>query len=333
MNKASSRCNGQGIIAFYFKMAGLEVTDSSRKKHIRQPPSVPFLWEVRPGVAKRDWKPEVSSVTLVQLPPVKLIASVPFNWEEKPGKPLSCFSQSPESAFITPRANLLALPWHVTCSQGDDNHKHEDGDSGEEILGDEQGMFHSDLESFSFETDESFSSAPSLLANCLVSSVAISTAVPVQTASPTDDSNGQQESPSSPTSETDSSTSSYATGVSSLEGAAFLECLFPLYTPKSGFLGKASHPRKESFTPELNSRDFDYERNSSVMIRRPLTLGELIMMSRRRSCQRKAVQMRKQNPSMKFMDKKAFGCCIFGTSINIVEGLQRKMRQPRLKII
>ncbi|KAJ6876148.1 hypothetical protein NC652_035499 [Populus alba x Populus x berolinensis] len=302
-------------------MAGLEVIYSSRKKHIRQPPSVPFLWEVRPGVAKRDWKPEVSSVTPVQLPPVKLIASVPFNWEEKPGKPLSCFSQSLESAFITPQANLLALPWH------------EDGDSGEEILGDEQVMFNSDLESFSFETDESFSSAPSLLANCLVSSVAISTAVPVQTASPTDDSNGQQESPSSPTSETDSSTSSYATGVSSLEGAAFLECLFPLYTPKSGFLGKASHPRKESFTPELNSRDFDCERNSSVMIRRPLTLGELIMMSRRRSCQRKAVQMRKQNPSMKFMDKKAFGCCIFGTSINMIEGLQRKMRQPRLKII
>ena len=298
MIKASSRCNGQGIIAFYFKMAGLEVIDSSRKKHIRQPPSVPFLWEVRPGVAKRDWKPEVSSVTPVQLPPVKLIASVPFNWEEKPGKPLSCFSQSPESAFITPQANLLALPWHVTCSQGDDNHKQEDGDSGEENFGDEQVMFNSDLESFSFETDESFSSAQSLLANCMVSSVAISTAVPVQTTSPTDDSNGQQETPSSPPSETDSSTSSYATGVSSLEGAAFLEWLFPLYTPKSGFLGKASHPRKESFTPELNSRDFDYERNSSVMIRKPLTLGELIMMSRRRSCQRKAVQMRKQNPSM-----------------------------------
>ncbi|KAJ6410711.1 hypothetical protein OIU84_007462 [Salix udensis] len=69
------------------------------------------------------------------------------------------------------------------------------------------------------------------------------------------------------------------------------------------------------------------------MIRKPLTLGELIMMSRRRSCQRKAVQMRKQNLSMKFMDKNAFGCCIFGTSINMIEGLQRKMRQPRLKII
>ncbi|KAJ6294543.1 hypothetical protein OIU76_022594 [Salix suchowensis] len=101
-------------------MAGLEIIDSSRKKHVRQPPSVPFLWEVRPGVAKKDWKPEVSAVTPVQLPPVKLIASVPFNWEEKPGKPLSCFSQSPESAFVPAQANLLALPWH------------EDDDTGEE---------------------------------------------------------------------------------------------------------------------------------------------------------------------------------------------------------
>ncbi|KAJ6339283.1 hypothetical protein OIU77_007278 [Salix suchowensis] len=245
----------------------------------------------------------------------------PSTGRKSPGKPLSCFSQSPESAFVPAQANLLALPWH------------EDGDTGEESFGDEQVMFNSDLESFSFETDGSFSSAPSLLANCLVSSVAISTAAPVQTTSPTDDCNGQQEAPWSPTSETDSSTSSYATGVSSLEGAAFLECLFPLYTPKSGFLGKASHPRKESFTPELISREFDYERKSSAMIRKPLTLGELIMMSRRRSCQRKAVQMRKQNLSMKFMDKNAFGCCIFGTSINMIEGLQRKMRQPRLKII
>jgi len=77
----------------------------------------------------------------------------------------------------------------------------------------------------------------------------------------------------------------------------FLECFFPLYTPKSGFLGKTSHHRKESFSPELNSRYLDYERNSNAVVRRPLTLGELILMSRR-SCQRKAVQMRKQNPSM-----------------------------------
>ncbi|CAK7337109.1 unnamed protein product [Dovyalis caffra] len=283
---------------FYFRMADLEVIDSSRKKNIRQQPSVPFLWEERPGVAKKDWKPGVSSVTSVQLPPLKLIASVPFDWEEKPGKPLSCFSPSPVSPFTSSPANLLALPWHGMCSRGDDTHKHEVDDIGEENFGDEQVIFNSDLESFSFETDDSFSSASSLLANCLVSSEAISTAVPAQTTSPTDDINGQLETASSPTSETDSSTSSYATGVSSLEGAAFLECLFPLYTPKSSFLGKASHPSKEPFTPDLNSRDFDYEHNSSVMIRKPLTLGELIMMSRRRSCQRKAVQMRKQNPSM-----------------------------------
>lgn len=77
----------------------------------------------------------------------------------------------------------------------------------------------------------------------------------------------------------------------------FLECFFPLYTPKSGFLGKTSHHRKESFSPELNSRYLDYERNGSAVVRRPLTLGELTLMSWR-SCQRIAVQLRKQNPSM-----------------------------------
>ncbi|KAF9671929.1 hypothetical protein SADUNF_Sadunf12G0101500 [Salix dunnii] len=91
----------------------------------------------------------------------------------------------------------------------DDNHKHQKDDSAVENFGEiEQGMFSSDLESFSFKTDNSFCSAPSILANCLASSVAIFTAVPVQETSPTDDINSQLETPSSITSETDSNTSS-----------------------------------------------------------------------------------------------------------------------------
>ncbi|KAJ6671979.1 HYDROXYPROLINE-RICH GLYCOPROTEIN FAMILY PROTEIN [Salix viminalis] len=62
-------------------------------------------------------------------------------------------------------------------------HKHQEDDSSGENFGDEQGMFNSDLESFSFKTDDSFCSAPSLLA----SPVAIFTAVSVQETSPTDD--------------------------------------------------------------------------------------------------------------------------------------------------
>uniref|UniRef100_A0A6N2N188 Uncharacterized protein n=1 Tax=Salix viminalis TaxID=40686 RepID=A0A6N2N188_SALVM len=64
-----------------------------------------------------------------------------------------------------------------------ESHKHQEDDSSGENFGDEQGMFNSDLESFSFKTDDSFCSAPSLLA----SPVAIFTAVSVQETSPTDD--------------------------------------------------------------------------------------------------------------------------------------------------
>lgn len=277
-----------------------EVIESSRKKQIRQPPSVPFLWEVKPGIANKDWRPMVSSVNPALPPPVKLVASVPFNWEEKPGKPLYCFSESPkESALLTPQANPIPLPLPPTYSQWDDNHKRDNDDGSRVNFCDKQeDMFNLDFESFSFETDDSLSSKPTLLANCLVSSVAISTAVPVQKIS-SNDINAQFETSSSPDSETDSSTSSYATGNSSLEGASFLECLFPLYSPKSGFLGKVARPKEESLTPpKLNSRDFVHENNSSVVVRRPPTLGELIMMSQKRSCQRRAAQMRKQNLSM-----------------------------------
>ena len=282
-------------------MAEVELRQTSRKKHIRQPPSVPFLWEVKPGIPKKDWKPEAPSVSSISTSPVKLIASVPFQWEEKPGIPLPSFSQTPQESIIA----LLPLPPTHDYSHKDvhvDENMDADG-SGNDGDGedDEESLFKMDLETFGSETDDSYSSVPSLLANCLVSSVAISTAVPAHNTLLTEDNNSDLlESPSSPASETESSTGSYATGSSSLVGASFLEFLFPLYPPNSGFLGKVGHS-EESQTPlELRTQKFDHESNGSLMVRRPRppTLGELIMMSRRRSYRRKAVQMRKQNLSM-----------------------------------
>ncbi|KAF5731105.1 putative Hydroxyproline-rich glycoprotein family protein [Tripterygium wilfordii] len=91
-------------------MAEKEVTAPSNKKQARQPPSVPFIWEVKPGLPKKDWKPDVSPIKPAFTPPVKLIASVPFNWEEKPGKPLPHFSQpSLEPLLPTPLAELASL--------------------------------------------------------------------------------------------------------------------------------------------------------------------------------------------------------------------------------
>ncbi|WCJ36539.1 hydroxyproline-rich glycoprotein family protein [Euphorbia peplus] len=347
---------------------------SSRRKQIREPPSVPFLWEDKPGVAKKDWRPMVSSVTTIPaLPsPVKLIASVPFVWEEKPGKPLSCFSM--ESPPMTPLVNLVSLPSPPMYSQWHNEHmfNNEEGGpddenydtelslmilpenhvslpsppmdslwhnghmfTGEDWHGShEDGIFNLDLQSFSFETDDSFNSAHSLSANCLVSTLALSAAVPVLETSGTVKNNAQSETPSSPASETDTSTSSYATGISSLAGSSILECLFPLYATHS-FPRNESCPEESYYLSptEQNSRSSNLGKDDDDFNpRRPATLGELIMMSRRKSCQRKAVQMAKRNLSMEFMNQKAFGCNIFGAGINLLEGLQRK-RHHLLKLL
>lgn len=272
-------------------MTEQQLSVNGSRRQVKQPPSVPFLWEEKPGIPKKDWKPEVAAVNAApaQLPPppmppplpppVKLVASVPFTWEEKPGKPLPFLSVTPhdDSLLLLPPIELRS-----PSSSSDAEDYEADGDDEHEEI------FESEYEAFGFETDDSYTSAPSLLANRLMSAVVISTAVPVQKASYNETSNGQTESPSSPASEANSgSTSNYATGTTSLTGSSFLECLFPLFPPKSSFLAKVEAPE-----------EFDRESNSSVIVRRAPTLGELIMMSRRRSCRRKAVQMRKHNLSM-----------------------------------
>ncbi|XP_061373976.1 uncharacterized protein LOC133316262 [Gastrolobium bilobum] len=268
-----------------------------RKKHVREPPSVPFLWEVKPGIPKKDWKPEVSSFVHLPKTPLKLIASVPFVWEEKPGTPLPNFSHVlVDSVSPKPEAMLIhvasASGYSVACNYGYDGRYKERSCDIESITSLE-------LEAFNFDTDESFSSVPSLLGNCLVSSAKNSTAIPPQKNSLSKHNCDQLENPSSPaSSETESSISSYATGMSSPTGATFLECLFPLYPPtKSGFLERDEHSEKVSSNPlELKAKDLDLEDYTSDMARRPPTLGELIMMSRRRSYRRKAVQMKKWDP-------------------------------------
>lgn len=175
-------------------------------------------------------------------------------------------------------------------------------------------MLQLEFEALDFETDDSFRSAPSLLANCLVPSVALSTAIPAhetRVTTPTDDKRDWPKTPSSPASDSGSSTSSYATGASSLVGASFLECLFPLIPANAGFLEKTGQSDKTSLAPtEAKSTYFDRESNGSAIFRRPRTLGELIMMSRRSSCRRKAVQMRKHNFSMvNFCSYSYVHCC------------------------
>ncbi|KAJ1402557.1 hypothetical protein SESBI_27964 [Sesbania bispinosa] len=275
--------------------------ETGRKKHVREPPSVPFIWEVKPGIPKKDWKPEVSSFVHLPKTPLKLIASVPFVWEEKPGKPLPNFSHVSVDS-VPPKPDTILI--HVASSSGysvasKSNCDNDDKDKESSCSDESESTTSLDLEAFSFDTDESFSSVPSLLANCLVSSSKISTAIPLQKNSLSKDNNCEQlDTPSSSDSETDSCTSSYVTGRSSPTGSAFLECLFPLYPPtKSSFLERDGHSEKvSSSTQELKAKDFDHEDYSCDIVRRPPTLGELIMMSRRRSYRRKAAQMKKWDP-------------------------------------
>ncbi|XP_039042901.1 uncharacterized protein LOC120181944 [Hibiscus syriacus] len=326
-------------------MVEMEAKVDANKRKIRQPLSVPFLWEERPGIAKKDWKPVASSVTSTLPPPtptpIKLIASVPFNWEEKPGTPLHTFSWAPVEPMASPLSPMLTtLPptptkliasvpfnWEekpgtplpgfsqpavepTIVSQSEMfmilppppvySPAYFNGCSNNDDLGDgrdEQAVFEMDMEAFGFETDDSFSSAPS---------TAISTIVSKQRNHRTDNGSDHLETLSSPASETDS-TSSYATGAANLAGASFLECLFPLLSPRSGFLETDRYPEQKSRA----RRDFELESN----IRRPPTLGELIMMSRKRSYQRKAAQIREKNISMELLKERAPGCCIFGTDI------------------
>lgn len=278
-----------------------EVEDP-KKKRVRQPPSVPFLWEERPGMPKKDWKDKASLSRPVP-PPAKLVASIPFTWEEKPGKPLTSISQPPkESKRLTSNTNLIGAPLPLPpsrCLEANGSYREFSDDDGDGGSIDETSKL--DVEPFLFETDDnSFSSPPSVLANLFLSSTTISTAVPVQMISSRDNSGPEiQSGLSSPASDSKSSRSSSVSGTPSLVGASFLECLFPIIPPNSGFLEKVeSSERKPSSVSELNATTVDRESNSSLTVRRPRTLGELMLMSRRMSCRRKAVHKRKQNLSM-----------------------------------
>ncbi|PIN11813.1 hypothetical protein CDL12_15580 [Handroanthus impetiginosus] len=192
-----------------------------------------------------------------------------------------------------------------------------------------------EIDRCSCNTDDPFLSAQSLLANGLISTKALASAVPVQQTSLalTTTNSGPPQSPGSPASEADSTASSYATGTTNFVGASFLERLFPLLAPKSSspewFRCMDKDPSHDA---DIQVKEFLHERNSSQVRRPLLTLGVLIVMSRRRIYQRKVNKMHKQ-PSMDFMKRNAFSCCVFGSDIG-TSGLHMKWkRQFQLKLM
>ncbi|KAM3320113.1 hypothetical protein P3S67_007313 [Capsicum chacoense] len=309
---------------------------NSNCKRERQQISIPFIWEERPGIPIKDWKPKplaTTNGTFTFTPPVKLIASVPFEWEEKPGTPLPFFSQA------SPHENITGLPSTVRDVQegGDDFWADIDKYIDQHGHHDEDGMSESEVEGSDSESIyESFSSAPSsLLANGFIPTVDISSALPVEQTSLTAAIHHNIKCPLSPTSETGSSVLSYATGTTSLIGTAFLEKLFPLLSPSTSFLQNCSTPEKggSHVPPKALNNNQDHDNNCSIKVRHPLTLGELIMMSRRRSYQRKTVQMQKQSISKEMMDDDVFASCMLGIGNTIGELHKKWKRQLQLKLI
>lgn len=111
-----------------------------------------------------------------------------------------------------------------------------------------------------------------------------------------------QQATCSPGYESDSSTSSYATGNTSLGDAPILERLFPLLLHKSSFLEKLGCENGTTTPQTLPSTvpgtDPELVSDNNLVVKRPLTLGEQILISRRKSYQRKAILMHDQNYSL-----------------------------------
>lgn len=290
------------------------------RKQSRQPPCVPFIWEERPGFPKKNWQPSLA--TFVPSPPplppripvpVKLVSSVPFRWEETPGKPLPSSSTDtpqlphpPLETAATPLPPPVPVPVKLVTSvpfvweetPGQPYPCFVDTNPPEPL--DQPlppppmyGEVETSSDTYDDASSDSFSSVPSLLA--ANRSVSISGALEV---GEFDDSLNRETSsmPTSPAYESDDSTSSYMTGASSLVGASFLEKLFPRLLPQEKV--EAADSDDVPLHEEVKLTTASDNMSIGFPVRTPQTLGELIMMSRRRSYMRRAVEMRKQNLSM-----------------------------------
>ncbi|KAK9059662.1 hypothetical protein SSX86_020366 [Deinandra increscens subsp. villosa] len=263
-------------------------SSSPTLKRIKQTISVPFLWEEKPGTPKTGWK----RVNPIMQLPVKLIASVPFMWEEKPGTPLpGSFSHhmEPEAKIIV-QQHIRNNPFCDFDSDSCLDQELQDSESEMGIIqcSSPNHLNHRKNNPFCDSSDDELEE--------------------------TDDTDYLQ-APSSPAWETESIASSYATGTTSLAGSSFLECMFPLMAPKASFFDTVGCSRIR--VPPTNSctQIISYGEE-----RKALTLGELIMMSRRRSYLKKAIESQEYNHSTELMVRSGIGCC------NIdIEGLKRRL--------
>ncbi|KAI3815851.1 hypothetical protein L1987_15534 [Smallanthus sonchifolius] len=220
-------------------MVDQDSTENPTVKGIKQTISVPFLWEENPGTPKPYW----IRVNPVMRLPVKLIASVPFMWEEKPGTPLPGFF-SHTSLEQEPKTIMPSSPPHPQQHNRNNPFYDSDTDTGTDYLDQEHqvsksevGIVHSSSNHLTHRKNNPFCDSSD------------------DELQEIEDSDYLQ-APSSPAWETESVASSYATGTTSLAGSSFLECMFPLMTPKASFLETVAIDSQEyNHSTELMGRN------------------------------------------------------------------------------
>ncbi|XP_026657818.2 uncharacterized protein LOC103700128 [Phoenix dactylifera] len=287
-------------------MAGeKECMESHPRQRDQQQISVPFLWEERPGTPKKEWISR--PVTVISVPsPARLVVSVPFEWEEKPGTPLQLSQPSPDSSPLRALPGLAGTPSsaHLLNPSIDE----EEGvlaTSAFKVLAsemndDESGLAPSTFPSHHVKTCESFAD------------------VNDSQGGSTENSSDRQENWYS-VSETDcnSSSNSSATHTASFDASA-AEFLFPLSFPDAGFLNMV-RGRERALIPAAACPELQptaYSHNRSVRPRRTLTLGELILLSRKLSYKMKPVDVEKRSNLKVFIKKSLLTCFPFSTGIN-----------------
>ncbi|KAF8114904.1 hypothetical protein N665_0032s0035, partial [Sinapis alba] len=313
-------------------------TETPPRKQPRQHPCVPFVWEERPGLSKKNWQPSLptfvpsppqlpppipvpvkltpgklllkltqppsETATTTPLPPpvpVKLVMSAPFCWEETPGK------QAPSSANDRPK--LPQLPSKTVTTPSLPPPVPVPVKAAYPCFVDFNPPYPLDQPltpppMYGCEAETSSSDIYDDASSDSVSSVPISGAFTTSSM------------PTSPAYDTDDSTSSYMTG------ASFLEKLFPRIPQE---MVEAADSHHVQVTTASNDINFGFPERTQY------TLRELIMMSLRRSYMRRPVEMRKHNPPMEFTKYDAESSCLFEPDIKMIEGREWKRYQLMLK--
>ncbi|CAL9176396.1 uncharacterized protein LOC135613262 [Musa acuminata AAA Group] len=252
-----------------------ESSASRPRQREKQQITVPYLWEEKPGVPKRV--PVISSS-----PPTRLVVSVPFEWEEKPGKPIQIPPTVPD---LLTAGDLNGLdPRPASSCHLNPFVDEKSGPMNPFVDETEGGAMDSYLEAFSFKMDDN---ADLSFADVTAAWESFSE-------------NGSYRNEDwHSVSGTDGHSSSEAAEVGT--DTSVIQFLFPLPS------GEDEAPSAVAARRGPNHCSSEH----AGMARRGLTLGELILLSRKLSCRRKQNEGRKREHPKDYLKKRVLTCFPF----------------------